>query len=223
MSSDSRLVARMMTPGQARSSQSASRAHDSTRCSQLSQSSSRRLDWSESASDWRSGRSASSRTPRTPATACVTRAGSASAASSVSHAPSGNPSSASAATWRARRVLPAPPVPVSVKSRVPPSRARASRISASRPTNDVSWAGRLCAKASRERNGGKPSARPGARSAKTSWGWARSFSRCRPRECSDASPGISPSSRAAPASETSVCPPCAAASRRAARLRGRPK
>ena len=65
--------------------------------------------------------------------------------------------SSSAATCRARRVLPTPPGPVSVSSR--PSacsrRRRTASMALSRPMKGVGWAGRLCGRRSRLRSGGK--------------------------------------------------------------------
>ena len=63
-------------------------------------------------------------------------------------------SAASAATWRASRVLPVPPGPVRVTSRLLASSSRTSATSRWRPRNEVSWSGRLFGVASRVRGGG---------------------------------------------------------------------
>ena len=157
----SRLVARTVACGQARSRASARRAQASRRCSQLSSTSSRRLGRSASVSVATSGRPGSSRTPTAAATAWGTRAGSARAPSSASHTPSGWASRASAATWSARRVLPVPPGPVSVSSRVASRSRRTSACSRSRPTKLVSCRGRLCGSASSVRSDGNSAGRSG--------------------------------------------------------------
>ena len=87
--------------GQARSRASARRAQASSRCSQLSSTSSRCLGRRASARVASNGRPGSSRTPRAPATAWGTSAGSGSAARSTSHTPSAYAGRTSAATWSA--------------------------------------------------------------------------------------------------------------------------
>ena len=82
MPSASRLVASTRTGGHARRRASARRAQASTRCSQLSSTSSRRVGRSASVRVASSGRPGSSRTPTAPATAWGTSTGSARAASS---------------------------------------------------------------------------------------------------------------------------------------------
>ena len=72
-----------------------------------------------------------------------------------------NRRSTSAASCRLRRVLPVPPGPVSVSSRVVASRRLASATSRARPTKLVSWVGRLFGAASSERSAGNSEARPG--------------------------------------------------------------
>ena len=67
-----------------------------------------------------------------------------------------------AASCSDSRVLPVPPGPVSVRSRVVASSSAASASSASRPTNVVSWVGRLFGRASSVRSGGKSDGRPSA-------------------------------------------------------------
>ena len=73
--------------------------------------------------------------------------GSASGARSTNHTPSGKPSSTCRATSSASRVLPHPPAPVSVNSRVDGSSRASSAISRWRPMKLVSGAGRLCVRA----------------------------------------------------------------------------
>ena len=68
--------------------------------------------------------------------------------------PSVNSETDSAASCRLKRVLPVPPGPVSVSSRVVASRRLASATSRARPTKLVSWVGRLFGVASRERSAG---------------------------------------------------------------------
>ena len=76
------------------------------------------------------------------------------------YTPSGYRSAASAATWRARRVLPVPPGPVRVTSRLAASSSSTSATSRWRPRNEVSWSGRLFGVASRVRGGGKSAGSP---------------------------------------------------------------
>ena len=128
--------------GQARSSVWARRAHASTRCSQLSSTSSVRFARSTSTS-WGTGGRAGSRHAQRRRPPPGTRAGSVSGASSTSHTPSGWASTASAAACRARRVLPVPPGPVSVSRRCVESRRATSASSRSRPTKLVSCTGQV--------------------------------------------------------------------------------
>src|SRR5215831_4623644 len=76
-------------------------------------------------------------------TAWVTRSGSSMGASAAMHAPSLKLRAISAAARIARRVLPAPPLPVRVKRRVEARCVLTSASSRRRPTNEVSSAGRL--------------------------------------------------------------------------------
>ena len=91
----------------------------------------------------------------------ATSSGSVTAASGTNHTPPGLAAMTSPATASDRRVLPVPPGPVSVSSRVRDSRATAAATS-SRPTNEVSCWGRLLGVASSDRSGGKSRSRPGA-------------------------------------------------------------
>jgi hypothetical protein len=65
-------------------------------------------------------------------------------ASDTSQTPSWNARTIPAAALRANRVLPAPPLPVSVSSRVVVRRRLISLSFSRRPTKLVSSAGRLC-------------------------------------------------------------------------------
>ena len=69
-----------------------------------------------------------------------------------------------AAAWRARRVFPLPPAPVSVIRREVPSSRPTSATSRSRPTKLVSCRGRLLGRASSDRRAGNAAGRSGWRS-----------------------------------------------------------
>jgi hypothetical protein len=139
MRKGSRLVARISSSGQALSSASASAAHPSTRCSQLSRTKSVFLVSRCSTSTSVSERSGTSRTPSAEARAPGTSLGSESEASSTHHTPSSKLSIRSWATARANRVLPHPPGPPSVTRRASPPSNRSTRAtSLSRPTKLLS-------------------------------------------------------------------------------------
>ena len=106
-------------------------------------------------------------TPSVLATTCAIASASLAAASSQNHAPSGKRGSTSAATWTASRVFPTPPTPVSVTRRVASNALAIALSSCSRPTNDVSWSGRLPGNASSDRSGGNSRPSPGAQSWNT--------------------------------------------------------
>ena len=93
--------------------------------------------------------------PTAARAAAGTSAPAASGARSTNQTPSGYPSMASAAACRARRVLPVPPVPVRVSSRVVARSRATSASSRSRPTKLVTCRGRLWGSASRVRRAGK--------------------------------------------------------------------
>jgi hypothetical protein len=142
-SSTSRLVATIRTFAHEASNVSASLAHASTTCSQLSRTSSR----SRLARCWR--RTSIVATPRglrrssTRAVSPATSGVPGPAARSTSHTPSGRLATCRRASSRARRVLPTPPGPLSVTRR---ALRRASPIPSSsrtRPTREVVGAGRL--------------------------------------------------------------------------------
>ena len=73
----------------------------------------------------------------------TTRSGSRSACSGTQTTPSGKCSTASAASWSARRVFPEPPGPVRVTSRCARRRPPASWSSSSRPISGVGGTGRF--------------------------------------------------------------------------------
>jgi hypothetical protein len=116
--SGSRLVASTRSPGAARSSAPASCAHASSRCSQLSSTSSSSADRSRQISASSTGTSPACRTPSAPITCAPTSPGSATPASSASHTPPGNLPTTRAPASSASRVLPVPPVPASVTPRL---------------------------------------------------------------------------------------------------------
>jgi hypothetical protein len=143
--SDSRVVARIRRAGQPTSSASATSAHASIRCSQLSRTSKSARGRKKESNSSRRECPAPSRTPSTVAIAWSTSAGSNKGASSTSQTPSAKASSNPRATWSARLVLRQPPVPVSVSSPVSVSirRSRICAASTSRPMRVGRCAGRL--------------------------------------------------------------------------------
>ena len=159
-----------------------------------------------------------SASPRVRAIVGATRAGSRTASRATNQTPSGKSSAAAAATWSDSRVLPVPPGPVRVRSRVVRSSPTASPSSRSRPTNVVSWVGRLFGRASSERSGGKVSGSP----SMTSWpgrsGSRRSLSRWRPRSRRPTPSGRASATSARVASLSRTWPPWATAAIRAVRL-----
>ena len=114
----SRLVARTVTAGQPPSRPTTSAAHASSRCSQLSSTSSIRRSPTNRSSVSIVERPGWSGRPSARITATGTRSGSVIGARSTYHTPSPNPPAISVATCTARRVLPTPPAPVSVTSRL---------------------------------------------------------------------------------------------------------
>ena len=163
--STSRLVAMMRRWLALRSSASASAAHASATCSQLSRTSSVRRLARNSAMDAATGVPGCARSASTCATDCATSCPSDSPASSTSHTPSGYSSRMSAASCSASRVLPMPPGPASVKSRCWPRSLRNSAMAPCLPTKELGCWGRLFGVESSERSGGKSASRSGW----TSW------------------------------------------------------
>ena len=96
----------------------------------------------------------SSGVPTVAATTAVTSVRFWIAANSISHTPSGNCSCSRPAVSRARRVLPQPPGPVSVTSRVLASKCAISPCSQMRPMKLVTGAGRFPTAAGRWPRGG---------------------------------------------------------------------
>ena len=139
--SASRLVASRTRAGQAASRYSASWAAVSARCSQLSSTTSTR--WSATCLAIASTASCPgvSGTPSWVATAWPAMAGSSIWASATQQAPLGKEASARCAEASASLVLPAPPGPVRVISRVRWSAWTMSSSSCSRPTSGVSRTG----------------------------------------------------------------------------------
>ena len=154
-----RVVTSAFRFGQRRRS-SATSGPASVTCSKLSSTSRTRPAPTSSASTSIDGFVAFSASPTVRAIVGVTNAGSRTASRATNQTPSGKSSAAVAATWSERRVFPVPPGPVSDSSRVPRSSSPASASSRSRPTNVVSWVGRLFGRASSDRKGGKVSGRP---------------------------------------------------------------
>ena len=79
--------------------------------------------------------------PSARSSVTATRSGSLTGARSANAVPSGNRPASSAAACSATRVLPVPPVPVSVTSRHPGTTAVTAATSAARPTSGVSGTG----------------------------------------------------------------------------------
>src|SRR5499427_4559498 len=138
-----RPVARTCSSGQDLVRAAARTAQASSRCSQLSNTSRRRLPARYSVSNDSDSPPDRSCTPSALKTACVTSSGSRIEARETSQAPSGKPRDISAAARSASRVFPAPPLPVRVSSLVVVSRRLTSRSSCRRPTKLVSSAGKF--------------------------------------------------------------------------------
>ena len=215
------LVARTRTPGQPRRMSAASAAAAAARCSQLSSTSSSALLVRKNSTTLpavdRPGRG---RARSAAKTACAIASPSPAGCSSHSHAPSEKDGSRSAAACNASRVLPTPPGPVTVTSGDRAIAAASSASSPARPTNELSCTGRFPANASSVRSGGNSRSSPGPASWKIRTGRARSRSRCSPRSTSAHASGRSSRTSSSVAPDTSTCPPCPAAIRRAHRFSG---
>ena len=198
---------------------SISSAAASRRCSQLSKIISKRRPESASAMLSVTDRPAWGVTPNPVATTSATAAGSPRGASSISHTPSGNSGTSSAATWRARRVLPTPPTPVKVTRRWVRTSVTSSSMAPARPTKLVVWTDRFPGTASRVRKGGNSTRRPSARTWKIRCTPERSRKECRPRSIRTTSSATNSAVDAA----TRIWPPCPAAITRAARFNAGPK
>ncbi len=141
--SGSRLVAMTRTPDPVRSRSVTSCAAARSRCSQLSTRSSTSRSRTDERSRSRGSVAAWSRRSRPSRAALATSAGSVTSASSTSHAPSRKPRARSVPIRSARRVLPTPPGPTRVISRVVRSSFRSSAISRRRPMKLAVSAGRF--------------------------------------------------------------------------------
>ena len=134
-------VARTATPGHRPRTLSTNTPTPSTRCSQLSRTSSasRSARWASTCSSLdRPGESAR---PSVRLTAAGTSASSVTGTRSTNHTPSRQRSATAAATAVARRVLPTPPGPSAVTSRSADTAWTRSATSVDRPTNEVSGTG----------------------------------------------------------------------------------
>ncbi len=138
----SRLVARIRRSGQQPSSLVASSADAASRCSQLSSTSSRRCGRSTRIRRCARSAPARSSTPAARATAAQTRSGSGTPLRSTRFTPSANPGAATAAPSIASRVLPTPPAPTRVTSRLAARCPVTSVTSRSRPTREVNGSGK---------------------------------------------------------------------------------
>ncbi len=176
--SGARLVARTESSGQD-SIRSATSGAAPSRCSRLSSTSRNRFSFKKAWSASSGVRFSASLSPRTRATIGRTSAGSSRGARATKVTPSGKRPVTSLAARRARRVLPTPPVPVSVSSLEPglPRKPPISASSDSLPRSGVGGTGsagsgtaaravdgvpRLCTEARSERrsSSGRPSASP---------------------------------------------------------------
>ena len=143
--------------------------------------------------------------PSARATATGTRSGSMIGARSTYHTPSRHSPIIRPATSKASRVLPTPPAPVNVTSRLSARIRRTSVISAARPTKLVSCTGRRWATTVfAVRSGGNSTRRSGWHSCTTRSGRGRSRSRWVPRSVSQASgaAGRQPSPRSCPTAQS---------------------
>ena len=120
------------------------------------------------------------RAPAVDAMVGATSAGSRTGSRATNQTPSGNRPRRSPPPAATAASCPCRPGPVRVSRRVLAAGPAASASSSSRPTNVVSWVGRLFGRASSERSGGNSDRRPST----TSWqirSGRRSLSRCSPR------------------------------------------
>ena len=136
-----RLVASTVSSGQPATIRSTQARTPSTTCSQLSRTSSPSLPASEATRASSTDVVRCSRTPTVSATAAVTVPGSVTRTRSANHTPSRRSAADSAATLSANRVLPTPPGPVAVTTRLSARAAARAARSATRPTNGVAGTG----------------------------------------------------------------------------------
>ena len=125
------------------------------RCSALSSTSSRSCPRSRSTRSSATGRPGSRTAPTASAMAGSTWSASSSGASSTSRTPSAYRSCTAAAAARTRRVLPTPPGPLSVTSRLVRSRSATRATSSSRPMRGVAGAGSPARRPGRDGVGGR--------------------------------------------------------------------
>ncbi len=188
------------------------------RCSQLSNTSSRRRPERAWARLSVMVSPAWGVTPNAVATTSGTAAGSPTGANSTSHSPSANSPASSAATWIAMRVLPTPPTPVRVTSRWALTCSASSFTATSRPTKLVVCPGRFPGTASIVRNGAKSTRNRGA----ATWYRCSTPDKSR-RRCSPRSISSTPDTTAAVDAATRIWPPWPADITRAVRFNTGPK
>ncbi len=152
-----RLVASIVSPGQA-ASRSARRGAAAATCSTLSTNSSWRFPTNVLRTCSKSGDRPSSRSPAACAMAVSTRSGVRIGARGTKQSPSAKspPARNAVATWSARRDFPTPPGPVSVTRRMSARRrsAETAAISRSLPINWLSGTGRSPARTRFRLDGG---------------------------------------------------------------------
>ena len=137
--------------------------------------------------------------------------------------PSGKSSATVVASWSDSRVFPVPPGPVIVRSRVVSNRRPASASSSSRPTNVVSWVGRLFGRVSGVRSFGNVGRQPVALHLEEPLRARAGRAAGTPRARAGVTPaGSALATSARVASEATIWPPWPAAAIRAARLTSRP-
>ena len=191
-------------------------------CSKLSRTRSTVRGASHSARISAIGRLPDSTTPAAEAILAATSCGSRIGSSGTKKTPPGKRSAIDVASSSDSRVLPVPPGPVSVSSLVDVRRSRAAASSSARPMNVVSWVGRFDGRSSSVFGAGKVVSRPSTSSWFKRSGLERSRRRNSPRSRNATPAGSAPATSARVASLSRICPPCAAAAMRAARLMSRP-
>ena len=212
--SGSRLVARIVTVGHARTIVSIASPAAVSTCSQLSTTISSRLRFSAETMPLITAPSLAALRPRPAAKANSTAPASATVANSTNQQPSGKIGAAAAAASMDSLVLPAPPAPISVTTRCPANSPSRPAISSWRPTNSLTSVGIFPA-----RSGGVRSA---GYSPRPSWNsrteGAMPFRRYSPRSSISRS-----ATNSALAADSRTWPPWPASITRAARFRVGPK
>ena len=210
--SASRLVARIRTLGHSRRTLPPSRPPASSRCSQLSSTSSSRLRAAglDDAVSQRHARTRRARRapPRRPGAIASASVGGRELAQP--RAVRESAAARSAATCSASRVLPTPPTPVSVTSRARPSAVatRGELVVAADERRELQR--QVPGNASSDRSGGNSPRSPGCATWNTRSAARRSRRRCSPRS-TQLDVGASAVARPAPRSpsDTTIWPPCA--------------